>query len=82
MKRKQFHLSPVEELLLQNLSKDTGQSEAEVVREAIKHYGAKKRRGSPNPLIEMANQATADMDEKDLSAHHDKYLLEIFQSEE
>lgn len=49
MKRKQFHLSPVEELLLQNLSKDTGQSEAEVVREAIKHYGAKKRRGPPIP---------------------------------
>jgi geranylgeranyl pyrophosphate synthase len=82
LKRKQFHLSPTEEKVLQRLSKETGKSEAEIVREAINEYG-KKGGKYINPLIEMAKAAQNQLEEsvKDLSVEHDKYLSEILENE-
>lgn len=83
MKRKQFHLSPIEEEILHRIGKDTGQSEAEIVREAIKEYW-KNRMTDVNPLLEMAKAAQEDTNGtvSDLSTNHDKYLVEIFANEE
>ncbi|WP_026702090.1 ribbon-helix-helix protein, CopG family [Salibacterium aidingense] len=82
MKRKQFHLSPLEERLLQQMAEDTDRSEAEVVREAIRQYGYKKKK-SPNVLVQMAKQAAQEASpaEHDLAEAHDKYLMEIIENE-
>lgn len=77
MKRKQFHLSSAEENVLRKIANKTGQSEAEIVREAIKEYG-KSHLKPTNPLIDMAIRAQEeDGAERDLSSEHNKYLVEI-----
>lgn len=81
MKRKQFHLSSAEENILKKIAKETGQSEAEIVREAIKEYG-KSHLKPTNPLVDMAIRAQQeDGAERDLSSEHDKYLVEIMEHE-
>lgn len=82
MKRKQFHITQDDERILKKLSKDKGMSEAEVVREAIRDYETKHLE-QENPLLLMAEEAkkmTVDLP-ADASVNHDKYLLEILESE-
>jgi hypothetical protein len=78
MKRKQFHLSSRDENILKELAKKKSTSEAEVVREAIREYAAKKVK-STNSLVKMAEKACEKSSEgpSDLSVNHDRYLLEI-----
>ncbi|SFQ11293.1 CopG family transcriptional regulator [Salibacterium halotolerans] len=82
MKRKQFHLSDVEEKMLEQMAEDTGQSEAEVVREAIRQYDHKNKKSS-NILVDMAKKAEKEgfPGENNLSEEHDRYIMEIVENE-
>jgi Arc/MetJ-type ribon-helix-helix transcriptional regulator len=82
MKRKQFHLSALEEKILEQISKTHRISEAEAVRMAIRELG-EKRLTKSNSLIEMSEIAQKEnMDApQDLSTNHDRYLAEIYNNE-
>jgi hypothetical protein len=79
-KRKQFHLSSIEENILREMSAFYEVSEAEVVRMAIREF-AKERRGTSNTLVDMAKEAKREAVSSsipgNLSQNHDHYLAEI-----
>lgn len=82
MKRKQFHMSQVDEKVLKDLAQSKNLSEAEIVREAVREYAAKSLQ-KENPLLEMAKEAERNaMDSPgDLSVNHDRYLQELHKNE-
>lgn len=82
MKRKQFHITQDDERILKEIAKKQGISEAEVVREAIREYEANHLKRK-NPLLLMAKEAKKVKVDwpTDASVNHDKYLLEILESE-
>ncbi|HEU5138762.1 MAG TPA: hypothetical protein VFT51_02220 [Bacillales bacterium] len=82
MKRKQFHLTSVEERILRDLAKKNGLKEAELVREAIREYGEKHMK-TENSLLQMAQWAKTEKSDSpgDLSVDHDRYLTEIDRNE-
>lgn len=82
MKRKQFHLSALEEKILAEISKTHSISEAEAVRMAIRELG-EKRLNKSNSLVEMSEIAQKEnMDApRELSLDHDRYLTEIYNND-
>ena len=78
MKRKQFHMTSEDVKMLRELAESSGLSEAEVVREAVREYAAKKAK-KVNPLLIMAKEAEKYQSDtsEDLSENHDLHLLEI-----
>lgn len=82
MKRRQFHLSPVEEDILRKLSKTKGVSEAEIVRMAIRNFDKEERKAG-NALYRMGINAQMEQGKipEDLSENHDQYLNGIFEYE-
>lgn len=80
LKRKQIYLDLASENTLKKLAKETGLSEAEHIRRAVRAYVDQQRIDHRDrqldPLLQLIGICDASDGPQDGALHHDRYLYE------
>jgi Ribbon-helix-helix domain len=81
MIRTQVQLSPEQVEALRRLSKATGRSIADLVRQGVDEVLSAGRRPGPEERLERAKRVAGQFSSggTDVSIHHDRYLAEAFE---
>lgn len=78
LKRKQIYLDAASDNTLKKLAQETGFSEAEHVRRAVKSYVEQYKRtragGASDPLLDLIGICDDTNAPQDGARHHDRYL--------